>query len=78
MGWMRRLRGGTWSASTYAVAPHNFNGVILTGATAQRGFLDLSIKLLIFPDFEALFHKLLEQTNRIPPSSPRGFLKALP
>jgi hypothetical protein len=75
---MRRLRGGTGSASIHAVAPHNLNRVVLTRATAERGFLYLSVELLIFPDFEAFFHELFEQTNRIAPSLPRGFFKPFP
>jgi hypothetical protein len=60
------------------MTPYNFNRVVLTRATAERSFLNLSIEFLIFPDFQAFFHKLAEQTNRIAPSLPGRFFKAFP
>jgi hypothetical protein len=75
---MRRLRGGTGSASAYAVAAHNLNRVFFAPTGAERSLLDLSIEFLIFPNFEPLFHKFFEQPNRIAPSFPRGFFKAIP
>jgi len=60
------------------VATHYLNGVCFPPTTAERCLLDLSIKLLIFPNFEPFFHKLFEQTNRIAPLLPSGFFKAIP
>ena len=73
-----KLRGGTGSASVRAVTAHNLNGVIFTPSAAERCLLDLSIKLLIFPDFKSLFHKLLEQTHRIAASLACSRFKAYP
>jgi len=60
------------------VAAHYLNGFFFPPTAAERCLPDLSIKLLIFPNFEPLFHKLFDQTNRIPPSLPSGFFKAIP
>jgi len=75
---MRRLRGGTRPASVRTVAAHYLNGVFFSPTTAERCLPGLSIKLLIFPNFEPFSHELFEQTNRISPSLPSGFFKAIP
>lgn len=74
---MRSLRGGTRSVSVHTVVAHDLNGVLFTPTAAERCLPDLSIKLLIFPDFKSFFHELFEQTNRITVPLPSGF-KALP
>jgi len=60
------------------VAAHYLNGLFFAPAAAERCLPDLSIKLLIFPNFEPFFHELSEQANRIAPSLPSGFFKAIP
>jgi hypothetical protein len=60
------------------VAAHYLNGLFFAPTAAERCLLDLSIKLLIFPNFEPFFHKLFEQTNRIAPPLPSGLFKAIP
>src|SRR6185295_7738214 len=75
---MRRLRGGTWTVPVHAMTSHNLNGLFFSTTTDARRFLQLSVELLIFPNFKAFSHELFKQTNRIPTSQPRGFLKTFP
>jgi hypothetical protein len=60
------------------VATHNLNGLFFRATASKRCLLDLSVELLIFPDFEPFYHKLFEQPNRITPSLARSFFKAFP
>ena len=75
---MRRLRDGTRSASGYSMTTHNLNCLFFTPPAPEGCLLHLSIKLLVFPDFEALFHKVFQQTSRIAASLASRLFEAFP